>query len=1575
MSRKILIGFAYFIILFILVSSPTLAQQSDRPVVKLIYIPPSEGAPELDIDRKIIKAVEEAQSFFANEMERHGFGRKTFLIETDASGKPVVHHGDSSGQIDGSEDIRFTVDSNAAGGGLGDSTGFRSGYATIFYKEGVLTWRLAAHELGHAFGLPHDFRSGAYIMSYGPGRNQLSQCNAEWLDVHRAFTPDQPALDKNQPTTIKMLPPRIGSAPNAIRLRFEVTDRDGLYQAQLFTLSASSYSVIRGQSFPGGNVLQNCERLNGNPSSTIEFVTTVLTPHRNQIGLRVIDVHGNWNGDMSLAGGTIGQGFTIDVTSLLTPPKIVPIPDTRLLGAVRDSLHLSHDQPQALTSHVMLDLQRLNVPNYRLTDLTGIEHAINLTELNLGGDYISGKGWENSNAVSDFSPLERLTNLKTLSLSFSSVSSLSFLVGLAQLESLYLSNNILTDISPLMELPQLRYLDLNNNTITDVSALAELTELTTLYLHNNAISDISALAGMMQLRELYIGNNSISDVSALAGLAQLEHLYLSDNAVSDVSPLLGLHLIGTYWDSTGLNLERNPLSYASINTHIPAMLAKGIEVKFDPRTPTTLVKISGTAQQGTINTALPLPFVVEVRDQQNQAFAGVPVMFSMTIGNGRLSATTTTTDTNGRAAAHLTLGRSAGKTTIRVTAADISQPVQFTVTAMPLNAPVAITDTNLQAEIVETLDKQRGATLTASDMLKLTTLTADGANIRDLTGLQYAPNLKILSLDDNNISDVGPLSALTRLETLSLDDNNISDVTPFAGLTQLQTLSLENNSILNIAPLESLTQLKTLHLRGNLLSYPSLHTYIPAIQAGGSKVRVDLRTPTTLMKFSGTHGVPGTAHSLIVEVQDEKGFGFSGVPVTFTVTAGGGQLFVSNAITDSIGRVHTFLTLDSIPGKNTVRVTATGVSQPVSFTITTIEASSPITIRDADLRMKIVETLGKSRGAQLTAGDMLALTRLNAPNANIQNLSGLEHAHNLQDLNLGGEYINGEGWVNSNKVSDFSPLFGLAQLAGLNLNFSALSDASFLSRLTQVKTLQLGSNKLSDISVLSGLTQLTNLTLWNNEITELAPLSGLTQLTFLSLSSNAIEDVSDLAGLTQLTHLDLGNNPISNLTPLAALVQLTSLNLNITNISNISALAGLTQLTALHLAINNISDVLPLANLTQLTFLYLYNNAITEVEPLAGLMQLTVLYLSNNTIADMSPLVGLNLTGTQWDSTGLFLERNPLSYASINTHIPAMQAKGVAVKFDNRAHPALLKVSGDAQENAPGAALETPFVVETVDASGKPMQGVSVTFAITTGSGQLSVTTATTDATGKARTTLILGRSPGKHTVTATATEITLSTLTFTAIGVGESVRFATDVNGDGIVNIQDLVLVASNFGQTGQSSADVNGDGVVNIQDLVMVAGVFGEGAAAAPTLQLSDLKGLTTAEVQDLLTQARRMALTDPAYLRGIAVLEQLLALLLPTETALLPNYPNPFNPETWIPYQLAAPADVILHIYSVNGVLLRTLTLGHQPAGMYHNRNRAVYWDGRNEVGEPVASGVYFYTLTASDFTATRKMLIRK
>ena len=207
------------------------------------------------------------------------------------------------------------------------------------------------------------------------------------------------------------------------------------------------------------------------------------------------------------------------------------------------------------------------------------------------------------------------------------------------------------------------------------------------------------------------------------------------------------------------------------------------------------------------------------------------------------------------------------------------------------------------------------------------------------------------------------------------------------------------------------------------------------------------------------------------------------------------------------------------------------------------------------------------------------------------------------------------------------------------------------------------------------------------------------------------------------------------------------------------------------------------------------------------------------------------------------------------------------------------------------------------------------------------------------------------------------------------------DVTGNGKVNVNDLVEVAKNYGKTvgggANRRADVNNDGKVDIDDFIAVAEAV-DAAAGAPALTQENIKtgSLQVADVQRWLRDAKA-ANADPA---GIAALERLLAALTrveapPKETVLLANYPNPFNPETWIPYQLSEAAEVTVTIHASDGKLVRTLELGQRPAGIYQTKGRAAYWDGRNTLNEPVASGVYFYTLTAGDFSATRKMVIRK
>ena len=205
----------------------------------------------------------------------------------------------------------------------------------------------------------------------------------------------------------------------------------------------------------------------------------------------------------------------------------------------------------------------------------------------------------------------------------------------------------------------------------------------------------------------------------------------------------------------------------------------------------------------------------------------------------------------------------------------------------------------------------------------------------------------------------------------------------------------------------------------------------------------------------------------------------------------------------------------------------------------------------------------------------------------------------------------------------------------------------------------------------------------------------------------------------------------------------------------------------------------------------------------------------------------------------------------------------------------------------------------------------------------------------------------------------------------GDTIEDITDATVKDIYKDYEASGVISEVSIAVKTHADLNTDGTVDFADIELIAKELEDaGVFAAP-----NIARLTPDTVKQWMMETKQVWESDPAFFDGIAALEQFHTLLPPMATALLSNYPNPFNPETWIPYHLAKPADVRLTIYDINGRTVRTLDVGYQPAGHYQDRTRAAYWDGRNTYGEPVASGVYFYMLSAGDFTTTRRMLIRK
>ena len=174
----------------------------------------------------------------------------------------------------------------------------------------------------------------------------------------------------------------------------------------------------------------------------------------------------------------------------------------------------------------------------------------------------------------------------------------------------------------------------------------------------------------------------------------------------------------------------------------------------------------------------------------------------------------------------------------------------------------------------------------------------------------------------------------------------------------------------------------------------------------------------------------------------------------------------------------------------------------------------------------------------------------------------------------------------------------------------------------------------------------------------------------------------------------------------------------------------------------------------------------------------------------------------------------------------------------------------------------------------------------------------------------------------------------------------------------------------------DVNADGNVNIFDLVLVAGNFGQSLLAAPAMAAkieltTDQKHHIASAVDQLESNSNR----SDAEEMVLGVLQAILPERLPSQTQLLANYPNPFNPETWIPFQLAQDSIVTAKLYDLTGKQIRMIELGHLPAGNYVESGKAIYWDGKTETGELVSSGTYFYQIDAGDYTETRKMVILK
>ncbi len=657
---------------------------------------------------------------------------------------------------------------------------------------------------------------------------------------------------------------------------------------------------------------------------------------------------------------------------------------------------------------------------------------------------------------------------------------------------------------------------------------------------------------------------------------------------------------------------------------------------------------------------------------------------------------------------------------------------------------------------------------------------------------------------------------------------------------------------------------------------------------------------------------------------------------------------------------------------------------------------------------------------------LINLEHIHFSNRRISDISALAGLINLKTMTT---------W--HNPISDISPLAGLTQLEKIDMCHSDIKDISPLAGLTRLTELYLLSNKISDISPLARLTGLIRLNLGENNISDISPLAGLTNLKWLVLQRNEIPDFSPLDGLRENIKLVWHGNPgypadapkIEGPWLWVVLPGTVGETLNDTDLLSEASGGTVTEAEiATHGATagksvgdsvwtshrlppagwGNIEDMLkrtipngaiygtvslysPQEQDTTLyvggdqgvrvwlngTLIYerlnkIWHNNYTDFFPVTLQQGRNVLLVAVHTLGN--GFFGFE-PGTDYTvsmGVGYAFSQTPIHTGDAFTlDIRAENVTDLAGwQFDIEFAPAILEAINVTE----GGFLKTNggttfFQGGSIDNAAGKITGLSAARLSSSG----------VSGTGTLLQVRFKAKSGGE-------TELALQKFQFGSV-TGDSIpagphqiriavegQLATgDVNRDGVVSILDLILVAQQLGKRvpANSPVDANGDGVVSILDLILVS----QGIAESPAAPAVGAESVDAATIEAWIAQARLEDDGSLAFKRGIENLQNLLASMIPEETALLANYPNPFNPETWIPYQLAESAEVTLTIYDMNGGVVRHLAVGHQAAGMYQNRSRAAYWDGRNQLGEPVASGLYFYTLTAGEFTATRRMLILK
>ncbi len=646
---------------------------------------------------------------------------------------------------------------------------------------------------------------------------------------------------------------------------------------------------------------------------------------------------------------------------------------------------------------------------------------------------------------------------------------------------------------------------------------------------------------------------------------------------------------------------------------------------------------------------------------------------------------------------------------------------------------------------------------------------------------------------------------------------------------------------------------------------------------------------------------------------------------------------------------------------------------------------------------------------------LMNLKRIRSWGNPLSDLSPLAGLTNMEGVNICGA-----------DLSDLTPLASLTGLKELYLVSNGISDISPLRGLTGLTRVNLEGNNIVDISPLAALTNLTWLNVARNQISELSPLDRLSEDIKLVWHGNPAFPTEAPKIEGPWLWVVLPDTVSDHLNDTDLLSEVSGGAVTEMEIATHGATAGKSvgdNVWTSHrlppTGQDNILDMLEReirygtiygsvslhSPREQETTMYVGGDRGVRVWLNGDLIYEDLHGRSGSNYSDFFPVTlkqGRNilLVAVHTRGNGFFGFEPGTEYTAANSGVGYtfsktsihredtftldIRAENVfdlaGWQFDIAFNPTILEAIDVSEGNFLKMGSTTLFQSGSIDNASGKIGGLSAARLSTQGvtsTGTLVQVTFKAKAAGKTELTLQnfqFGSTTGEA-IPAGPHEIRITVEAELATG---------DVNRDGVVSILDLILIAQQLGRrvTAGSPVDLNGDGVVSILDLILTARSLGNTTASAAPVALNPksigavgVAAINPAMIEAWIAQARLEDDGSLAFKQGIEILEKLLASLIPKETALLHNYPNPFNPETWIPYQLAESAEVTLTIYDMNGQLVRRLVVGHQAAGMYRSRNRAIYWDGRNQLGESVASGLYFYTLTGDDFTATRRMLILK